>query len=223
MSITCYSVLVPDTRPSAELVIRRSRFIGFAGRVDTEEQARDFLTDIRRAHRGVRHVCHAFVLGSWRATQRSSDDGEPAGTAGGPILKAILTRATDTGRADLSDVVVAVVRYFGGIKLGTGGLVQAYSATATQTLEQARLLTRQRMRLLVMSVPIGETGRLDSVLRASGIRILATDYLAEQAVLQIAVPDEPDEVTAVTRRLATWTGGRISAEPGGRTQWFDLD
>ena len=72
-------------------------------------------------------------------------------------------------------------------------------------------------------VPIGETGRLDSVLRASGIRILATDYLAEQAVLQIAVPDEPDEVTAVTRRLATWTGGRISAEPGGRTQWFDLD
>ena len=114
-----------------------------------------------------------------------------------------MTRATDTGRADLSDVVVAVVRYFGGIKLGTGGLVQAYSATATQTLEQARLLTRQRMRLLVVSVPIGETGRLDSVLRASGIRILATDYLAEQAVLQIAVPDEPDEVTAVTRRLAT--------------------
>ena len=84
-----YVVLRAGSRPSAEIEIKRSRFIGYAARVDTEDAARDFLAELRAGHREARHVCHAFVLGADRDTQRSSDDGEPGGTAGAPILKAI--------------------------------------------------------------------------------------------------------------------------------------
>ena len=89
-----YVVLRAGARPSVEVEIKRSRFIGYAARVDTEQAARDFLAELRAGHREARHVCHAFVLGADRDTQRSSDDGEPSGTAGAPILKAITGRQT---------------------------------------------------------------------------------------------------------------------------------
>ncbi|NLH70020.1 MAG: YigZ family protein, partial [Brooklawnia sp.] len=85
-----YVALVTGARPSVEVEIKRSRFIGYAARIETEADAREILAELRAEHREARHICHAFVLGADRDTQRSSDDGEPGGTAGAPILKAII-------------------------------------------------------------------------------------------------------------------------------------
>lgn len=212
---TSYHVLRAGSRPLSEIEIKKSRFLGFAARVETEEQARDFLAEVRRAHREARHVCHGFVLGPDRDVQRSSDDGEPAGTAGMPILKAILDRQNPAGRADLSDVVVAVVRYFGGVKLGAGGLVRAYSETASATLDAARMVVRQRLQEHSMQVPLAEAGRLETILRAQGVHVEPTTYQLDQATLTIALPvgqtDLPESV---------WAAGATTLIAGD-TRWVD--
>lgn len=215
-----YVVLRAGARPSIEVEIKRSRFIGYAARVDAEEAARDFLAELRQAHREARHVCHAFVLGADRDTQRSSDDGEPSGTAGAPILKAIVGRQTSPGVTELSDVLVAVVRYFGGIKLGAGGLVQAYSDTAAATLDAAPIVVRQRMRQLTMALPMDAAGRIETILRAQGVHLEPTSYAADHAKLTLAVPDEPTAIDAMVERLAGLSSG--SASPvWGAVSWFD--
>ncbi|MGL5248035.1 MAG: IMPACT family protein [Brooklawnia sp.] len=215
-----YVVLRAGARPSVEVEIKRSRFIGYAARVDTEQAARDFLAELRAGHREARHVCHAFVLGADRDTQRSSDDGEPSGTAGAPILKAITGRQTSPGVTELSDVLVAVVRYFGGIKLGAGGLVQAYSDTAAATLDAAPIVARQRMRQLTMALPMDAAGRIETVLRAQGVHLEPTSYAADHAKLTLAVPDEPTAIDAMVERLAGLSSG--SASPvWGVVSWFD--
>lgn len=217
-----YVVLAPQARPQVEIEIKRSRFIGYAARAETEEQARAFLAELRQAHREARHVCHAFVLGPDRDTQRSSDDGEPAGTAGAPILNAIVGRQTAPGHTELSDVVVGVVRYFGGVKLGAGGLVQAYSDTAAATLDAAPTLTRVRMQQLAMTLPIADAGRIETSLRAQGIHVEPTTYRGDRAVLTIAVADGPEALDATTQRLSALSSGRVSPTVE-QLRWVDAD
>ena len=114
-----------------ELKVKRSRFLAMAFSVATEPEARIYLKETTRRYHDARHVCFAFRLGIGpAAVSRKSDAGEPNGTAGEPILAAI-------DRLGLTDVLVMVVRYFGGIKLGTGGLARAYGQAATQALENA--------------------------------------------------------------------------------------
>ncbi|GAA2183884.1 IMPACT family protein [Brooklawnia cerclae] len=206
--------------PSTESTIKRSRFLGFAARVTTEEQARAFVAETRRAHREARHVCHAFVLGPDREIQRSSDDGEPGGSAGVPILKAVLARQTAPGVCELSDVVVAVVRYFGGIKLGVGGLVQAYSDAAAGTLDRAVLVERVRMRLLALPVSFADAGRLESSIRSHGFDVVTTDYLADGATLTVAVPDDPGVLAGADALFVELLSGRSRANDTG-TVWMD--
>lgn len=215
-----YVVLQRTARPSAEIVVKRSRFIGYAVRVETEEEARSFLAHLRHDHRTARHVCHAFVLGPDRDTQRSSDDGEPSGTAGAPILNAIAGRQTSPGAAELSDVVVAVVRYFGGVKLGAGGLVQAYSDTAAATLDAARMVVRQRMQQLTVPLPIPEAGRIETTLRSRGVHVEPTSYGADHAELTLAVPDQPATIEAMVDLLAELSGGQ-NRPVLGSVRWLD--
>lgn len=120
----------------AEIIEKKSRFIGYAAPVETEEEAQAFLQEIRTRHRDATHNCYAYQVGEHNQYQRSSDDGEPSGTAGRPILEVIKG-------SGLANVIVVVTRYFGGTLLGTGGLVRAYSATAAAALaagEQVRLI-----------------------------------------------------------------------------------
>ena len=112
---------------TSEIVINKSRFLGFAKHIETSEQAELFLKEIRKEHKEARHICYAYRL---KNTSKASDDGEPSGTAGKPILQVI-------EKQNLFDVIVVVVRYFGGIKLGAGGLLRAYSNTATECLLSA--------------------------------------------------------------------------------------
>lgn len=113
----------------------RSKFLGFAHHVTTAQQALDLVAEYQKKYYDARHVCWAYMLGAERETFRSNDNGEPSGTAGKPILGQINSRG-------LTDVIVLVVRYFGGVKLGTSGLIEAYRTTAAATLDAAQVVTR---------------------------------------------------------------------------------
>ena len=174
-----YTVLHGIAPYESLLEIKRSEFIGHVKRVYTTDEARAYIDSLRKSYHDARHVCSAFVLGADREIQRSSDDGEPAGTAGIPMLQALLARQTriDEGGTDLSDLVAVVVRYFGGIKLGAGGLVRAYTDAVVQTLDNAHFDSRERMRVGTVLVSLAEVGRVENEIRASGIEVLGTEYL----------------------------------------------
>lgn len=134
---TSYTTLAAGSDFRHELEIRRSRFITVLRRSPDEDTARSLVADLRREFHDARHHCSAFVIGPDRMIQRSSDDGEPSGTAGIPMLEALIKRETADGVTDLSDVSAVVVRYFGGILLGAGGLVRAYSESVSKALDLA--------------------------------------------------------------------------------------
>lgn len=203
-----------------EVEIRRSRFITVLQRVESEDQARDLLDRVRREFHDARHHCSALVLGPGREVQRSNDDGEPSGTAGQPMLEAITRRESSPGRSDLSDIIAVVVRYFGGILLGAGGLVRAYSDSVSQALDGAPLVARERRQLLEISAPPATAGRIENELRAVGIPVLGVNYEAHAARLTVAVGDEPAAVDAFHSRLAGLTAGGLTAFPV-ESEWVD--
>ncbi|MDJ1371100.1 YigZ family protein [Gulosibacter molinativorax] len=217
---TRYGVLAADA--DHEIEIKRSRFICYLSRVEDESEARDFVGLVRAEHRLARHHCTAFVIGADRMVQRSNDDGEPSGTAGLPMLEA-LTLFTRPGEsaADLSDTIAVVVRYFGGVLLGAGGLVRAYSDAVSQALGVAEFRTRQRMRLLTLPAPHADAGRWENELRAADIEVIGTDYEAADAILRLAVTDEAQEIETVAHRVAALTQGRGTLGDAG-VSWVDL-
>ncbi|WP_422936465.1 YigZ family protein [Sinomonas sp. P47F7] len=204
-----------------ELEIKRSRFITVLRRAETEDEARALVAELRREFHDARHHCSAFVLGPDRTAQRSNDDGEPSGTAGVPMLEALLKGATLDGAADLSDVAAVVVRYFGGILLGAGGLVRAYSESVSSALATAPLVRRQRLRLLAVDAPHGDARRLENELRASGVTVLGTDFGAQAATLRVAITDDDGAAAAFAERLASLTAGGPTAADLG-SSWVDL-
>lgn len=209
----------PDFR--YELEIKRSRFITVLRRVDSEEGARALVADLRREFHDARHHCCAFLLGADRDIQRSSDDGEPSGTAGIPMLEALLRRETAPGVTDLSDVSAVVVRYFGGVLLGAGGLVRAYSDSVSTALGLVPLVRRRRLRICAVRIPHTAAGRLENDLRSAGYAMAETGYEAQSAVLRLALPDSQVELADAASRLAAMTAGAAVLEPEG-TEWVDL-
>ncbi|MCH6470507.1 IMPACT family protein [Sinomonas terrae] len=204
-----------------ELEIKRSRFITVLRRAETEEAARSLVAELRREFHDARHHCSAFVLGPDRMTQRSNDDGEPSGTAGAPMLEALLKGSAVDGEADLSDVAAVVVRYFGGILLGAGGLVRAYSESVSRALATAPLIWRERLRLMSVEAPHGSAGRLENDLRAFGISVVGTDDGPTATSLRLAIEDAERAGAAFQERLATLTGGGCVAVDL-ETSWVDV-
>lgn len=135
-----------------------SRFIGWALPVTSEAEAKEILAGFRAAHPDAVHVCYACLLQKDKGEGRSSDDGEPSGTAGKPILNQILS-------SGLQDVLVAVIRYYGGIKLGTGGLIQAYKTTAKEALAAAGTDTVELKESLSIVFPFSLEGRVHSLIK----------------------------------------------------------
>jgi uncharacterized YigZ family protein len=218
---TAYTTLAagPDFRH--ELEIKRSRFITVMRRSGDEEGARDLVAGLRKEFHDARHHCSAFVLGPDRDVQRSSDDGEPSGTAGIPMLEALLRRETAPGVTDLSDVTAVVVRYFGGILLGAGGLVRAYSESVSSALDLAPLVRRSRLRICSVEVRHSAAGRLENDLRAAGYVMAETSYGASTTVLRVALADQPDELDRAAARLASLTAGSAVLRPE-ETEWIDV-
>lgn len=218
-----YTVLSDQTPVETLLEIKKSEFIGHVARVESEEQARAYIESLRKRYHDARHVCSAFVIGADRDIQRSSDDGEPAGTAGIPMLQALLshrTRENDESVTDLSDVCAVVVRYFGGIKLGAGGLVRAYTDATVRAIQAAHLVSRERLRHGRIDVPHAEAGRLENDLRASETVVLGTEYGPSHATLTIAVADTGAPLHDAEARLASASSGEQVVEWGG-TDWVD--
>ncbi|MFJ2507898.1 IMPACT family protein [Arthrobacter citreus] len=214
-----YTTVAGDHR--TELEIKRSRFITVLRRTETEDEARGLIAELRREFHDARHHCSAYVLGPGREVQRSSDDGEPSGTAGIPMLEALTKRETLDGAADLSDVTAVTVRYFGGILLGAGGLVRAYSESVSSALSTAVLLRRRRMQLCAVPASHAAAGRLENDLRAAGYTVRGTEYGDGGAVITVALPDAPGSTAAFQERLAALTAGDTSAELLA-TEWIDL-
>jgi uncharacterized YigZ family protein len=218
---TSYTTLAsgPDFRHDIE--IKRSRFITVLRRAGTEETARDLVAGLRRQFHDARHHCSAFIIGPDRDIQRSSDDGEPSGTAGIPMLEALAKRETIPGVADLSDVSAVVVRYFGGILLGAGGLVRAYSESVSSALSLVPMVRRSRLRICSAEVPHAAAGRLENDLRAAGFVMAETSYGAQHTVMRVAVPDDAHALTAAAERLQLLTAGSAVLTPEG-TEWVDV-
>ncbi|WP_051298474.1 IMPACT family protein [Arthrobacter castelli] len=217
-SIPCYTTISGEYRH--EIEIKRSRFITVLSRSETEEQARDLVAGLRREFHDARHHCSAFVLGPERSMQRSNDDGEPSGTAGAPMLEALLRRETAPGVTDLSDITAVVVRYFGGVLLGAGGLVRAYSDSVSQAVDSAPAVRRRRMRLYAVPAPHADAGRLENELRSAGTVVLGSDYSGPAVQIRAAVDDAPGAVTGFLDQLASLTAGGAVPEQLG-TKWVD--
>ncbi len=216
-----YTTLAAGQDFRHEIEVKRSRFITVLRRAGSEDAARDLVSVLRREFHDARHHCSAFVLGPDRDIQRSNDDGEPSGTAGIPMLEALIKRETVPGITDLSDASAVVVRYFGGILLGAGGLVRAYSESVSSALDLALLVRRSRLRICSAAVPHAAAGRLENDLRAAGFVMAKTSYGALDTVLSLALPDDPLEISAATERLLSLTAGSAHLKPGG-TEWIDV-
>ncbi|WP_400162289.1 YigZ family protein [Brevibacillus sp. TJ4] len=164
-----------------EIVIERSRFIGYAQRVTTEEEASAFIAMIKKKHWDATHNCSAFVIGENDQIQRSSDDGEPSGTAGKPILECIKKNG-------VKDTVVVVTRYFGGIKLGAGGLVRAYTAGTVTALQAAGIVVHTLHQKISVQVEYPWWGKLENELRIGEHRVVGTDF-TDKVTAHVLIPD----------------------------------
>lgn len=161
----------------SELVIKKSRFIGCVQPMADRASAQAVVDALRRQHPGAAHVCWALLAGGQSA---AVDDGEPGGTAGRPMLDVLRHQ-------DLEGVQATVVRYFGGVKLGAGGLVRAYTDTVAQALLQAGKVPLQRMCTLQCSVPYSMEGLLRREIEAAGAQLLDVGHAA-QVVLRLSLP-----------------------------------
>lgn len=169
-----------EGRATAEIEEKHSRFIASAAFVETEQQALDFLAEIRAANRTANHNVYAYVLREGNRL-RYSDDGEPAKTAGLPVLEAIQ-------HAGLVDCIVVVTRYFGGILLGTGGLVRAYTESANKVLSASRVVTVRSCVSISVTVDYSLYERASLLLQNAGAR-LDEPVFAENVTLTATLPE----------------------------------
>ncbi|WP_284981372.1 YigZ family protein [Arthrobacter sp. efr-133-TYG-118] len=218
---TAYTTLALGDDFRHELEIKRSRFITVLRHASDEDAARALVTELRKEFHDARHHCSAFILGPDRVIQRSNDDGEPSGTAGIPMLEALIKRETRPGVTDLSDVSAVVVRYFGGILLGAGGLVRAYSESISAALDSAPLVQRRRLRICDIPVPHYAAGRLENDLRSAGYVMAETSYEPSGTILRVALPDDAIAIADAAERLASMTAGASLLQLRG-TEWVDV-
>ncbi|MBR2001149.1 MAG: YigZ family protein [Firmicutes bacterium] len=182
----------------AELIIEKSRFIGYVKPVESREEADAFIKEIRARHRDATHNVPAFVIGEKFQQQWASDDGEPQGTSGVPMLQMMV-------KEGITNVVVVVTRYFGGIKLGTGGLVRAYTNTAKAALEDAGIHHVKDQTVIVASMDYTYLGKLQNEEKDGYFTIADTAYTD---VITVTLHAEPEDADRVKGFLSELTGGK---------------
>ena len=190
---------------TGEIVEKKSRFIAHVQSVSSVEEAQDYIEGIRKKYWDARHNCYAFSVGVENPVTRFSDDGEPHSTAGMPTLDVILKNGVE-------DVVVVVTRYFGGILLGTGGLVRAYSKAAKLALEAGEIVNMKGCRKFRIVCDYNLYGKLSGLIPESGGITDDTDFGAE---VTISFHMPPECVPGFEKRLADVSCGSVSAEETG--------
>jgi uncharacterized YigZ family protein len=153
-----------------EIIIQKSRFIAHIKRVETEGEAQDFIQTIKKKHWDATHNCSAYLIGEQDQIQKANDDGEPSGTAGVPILEVLKKRK-------LKDTAVVVTRYFGGIKLGAGGLIRAYGKATSDGISVTGVVERKLMSIIHVTVEYTWLGKIENELRSSVYTIKDIHYL----------------------------------------------
>lgn len=162
-----YRTIIGDNIASFE--VKKSTFIGSIKACKTEEQAIEFIEEIRKEHRQATHNCYAYIIGPDKLTQRYSDDGEPQGTAGIPMLEVLK-------KEDLTNICVVVTRYYGGVKLGASGLIRAYSKGVSHVLESSDDVWMRNYRKIDLSLEYTLLGKIDNYLINEGIHEITRDY-----------------------------------------------
>ncbi|MBD2844288.1 YigZ family protein [Paenibacillus sp. IB182496] len=187
-----------------EIVIRKSRFIGYAQPVQSEEEAAAFVETIKKKHWDATHNCSAYLIGERDEIQKQSDDGEPSGTAGKPILEVMKNRG-------LKNAAIVVTRYFGGIMLGAGGLIRAYTDGAVAAIEAGEEIVQVLHREVIVETDYHWYGKLEHELRSRGVRLGDTAF--SDKVRVVCLPEAPD-----AERFAAWitdlTQGQATVETG---------
>ncbi len=187
---------------TGEYVEKKSRFIGYVRHVESEEEADSFITEIKKKHYDARHNCYAYSVGEEDVIQRFSDDGEPSGTAGKPILEVI------TGNG-LNNVCIVVTRYFGGTLLGTGGLVRSYTEACKECIAATGIVTKKCVIPLVITTNYNDLGKIQYILGQNGIDISDSAY-GEKVVLTANVIVE--DIDRIEKKLTEATAARAVFE-----------
>ncbi|HIS85810.1 MAG TPA: YigZ family protein [Candidatus Faecivicinus avistercoris] len=197
MSMKPYKTLLRAA--SDEFVVNKSRFIGHGCPCETEEAALAFLAEIRARHKDATHNCYAYIVGANMGIMRYSDDGEPGGTAGMPIIEVMKARG-------VTNCAVVVTRYFGGILLGAGGLVRAYSQGAAATLNACGVGVMHPTARYLLEVPYPMLGRLEFFLKTEPV-IVEEKQFADAVILTLVVRTSDEEAFAA--RLTNMSEGRL--------------
>ena len=197
MSMKPYKTLL--CAASDEFVVNKSRFIGHGCPCETEEAALAFLAEIRARHKDATHNCYAYIVGANMGIMRYSDDGEPGGTAGMPIIEVMKARG-------VTNCAVVVTRYFGGILLGAGGLVRAYSQGAAAALNACGVGVMHPTARYLLEVPYPMLGRLEFFLKTEPV-VVEEKQFADAVILTLVVRTSDEEAFAA--RLTNMSEGRL--------------
>ena len=196
-----------------EIVEKKSRFIATVIPAGSEEEVLAFIESVRKKYWDARHHCFAYVIGERNELQRCSDDGEPSGTAGKPMLEVLLGE-------EIHNVAVVVTRYFGGTLLGTGGLVRAYSAATKQGLASSVIITKILGVKLCISTDYTGLGKIQYILGQRGLQILDSVY-TDKVELEALIPE--DELAAVKAEITEGTNGQAMMQEGEFGYFANID
>ena len=200
--MTNYKTISAEKIFSADFEIKK--FISHVKHVETEEDAREFIQQIKKKFFDATHNCSAWILGELGDKQKSNDDGEPGGTAGNPILETIK-------KNELTNICVVVTRYFGGIKLGAGGLIRAYSHSASLGISAAEILQMKTFKKISATVEYNLSAKLENFLRQKKIRVEKIDY-AEEVTFDVLI--SPLEVEKFLSEVTELTAANFLSEIG---------
>ena len=198
---------------TAEIVEKKSRFIAHSAHVESEEEALAFIEQMKKQYWDARHNCHAFSVGVTNETARCSDDGEPAQTAGKPMLDVLMGQ-------QLKNTVVVVTRYFGGTLLGTGGLVRAYSAAVQEGLKESLIIEKFLCRRVRMSMDYTMLGKMQYLAAKLNLMILDTLY-TEGVEMQLLVLDT--QYAAFIKEVTEASNGKVVPESEGLCYGADVE
>ena len=196
-----------------EIIEKKSRFIADVAWVESEEEAAAFLERIRKKYWDARHHCSAYVLGDKNEISRCSDDGEPSGTAGRPILDVLVG-------SGVHNACIVVTRYFGGVLLGTGGLVRAYSQAAKEGLEQSTIVEQIPGRQILLTCDYNSIGKIQYIAGNRGYQAMDSEY-SDVVKLTYLVPEE--EADRFCAEITEATNGRTKMENQGAVKFGMLD
>jgi uncharacterized YigZ family protein len=187
-----------------EISIQKSRFIAQIKRAETENEAQEFIQMIKKKHWNATHNCSAYLIGEHDQIQKANDDGEPSGTAGVPILEVLKKR-------NLKDTVVVITRYFGGIKLGAGGLIRAYGKSTTEGLDAIGIVERRLVNIMHVKIDYTWLGKIERELRASAFKIKDIHYLD---IVEIEAYVDENQASSFTEWMVEQTNGQCTIQKG---------